>query len=198
MESFNVPQYLKVSWIYELPIGPGKALNVTGLKGKLIGGWSVTGVQSYRSGDAIQITSSGLRTDALFNGTIRPDVIAGVPQVIDKGGPVAFGTGTPYLNPAAFRQVPTTANNVPLRLGTAPRFLPNVRGPQISGESFGILKRFVFGENRNLEVRGDFANAFNRAGRGDPVGDVISPLFGRITGGAYGPRNIQLEARINF
>jgi hypothetical protein len=111
---------------------------------------------------------------------------------------VAFGTGTPYLNPAAFVQVPTTANNVPLRLGTAPRYLPNVRGPQISAESFGILKRFVFGETRNVEVRGDFANAFNRAGRGDPVGDVTSPLFGRITGAAYGPRNIQLEARINF
>jgi hypothetical protein len=50
-----------------------------------------------------------------------------------------------------------------------------------------------------VEVRGDFANAFNRAGRGrgDPVGDVTSPLLGRITGAAYGPRNIQLEARIN-
>jgi hypothetical protein len=57
-----------------------------------------------------------------------------------------------------------------------------MRGPQISGESFGILKRFIFGESRNVEVRGDFANAFNRAGRGDPVGDVTSPLFGRITG----------------
>ena len=49
-----------------------------------------------------------------------------------------------------------------------------MRGPQISGESFGILERFVFGESRNVEVRGDFANAFNRAGRGDPVGDVTS------------------------
>jgi hypothetical protein len=70
-------------------------------------------------------------------------VIMGVPQVIDQGRPVAFDTGAPYLNPAAFRQVPTTANNVPLRLGTAPRYLPNIRGPQISGESFGILKRFI-------------------------------------------------------
>lgn len=198
VESFNVPQFLKVSWIYELPIGPGKRLNITGLAGKLIGGWSVTGIQSYRSGDALQITSSGLRTDSLFNGAIRPDVIAGVSQVIDKGGSVAFGTGTPFLNPAAFAQVPRTGNNVPLRLGNAPRYLPNVRGPQISGESFGILKRFVFSENKNVEVRGDFANALNRAGRGDPVTDVTSPLFGRIIGSAYGPRTIQLEARINF
>jgi hypothetical protein len=198
VESFNIPQYLKLSWVYELPIGPGKLLNISGLAGKLVGGWTLTGIQSYRSGDALQITTSGLRTDALFNGTIRPDLITGVPIVIDAGGPVAFNTGTAYLNPAAFQNVPKTANNVPLRLGTAPRFLPNVRGPARVAESFGIMKRFAFSEKSGLEIRGDFSNAFNRAGRGNPVTDVSNPLFGRITGAAYGPRNIQLEARVNF
>jgi len=198
VESFNAPQYLKLSWVYELPIGPGKALNIQGVAGKLIGGWTLTGIQSYRSGSALQITTSNLRGDAIFNGAFRPDLITGVPIVIDKGGPVAFGTGTPYLNPAAFAQVPKTANNVPLRLGTAPRYLPNVRGPAMASESFGIMKRVIFSETRNVEIRGDFSNAFNRAGRGDPVTDVTSPLFGMITGARYGPRNIQLEARISF
>jgi len=146
-----------LSWVYELPIGPGKKLNIQGVAGKLVGGWTVTGIQSYRSGDALQISTSGLRTDALFNGTLRPDLIPGVPIVTDQGGPVAFGTGTQYLNPAAFAQVPKTANNVPLRLGTAPRYLPNIRGPRIVGESFGIMKRFAFTERKNLEFRGDFA-----------------------------------------
>ena len=187
-----------MSWVYELPIGPGKKLNIQGVAGKLVGGWTVTGIQSYRSGDALQISTSGLRTDALFNGTLRPDLIPGVPIVTDQGGPVAFGTGTQYLNPAAFAQVPKTANNVPLRLGTAPRYLPNIRGPRIVGESFGIMKRFAFTERKNFEFRGDFANAFYRAGRGDPVTDITNPLFGKITGAAYGPRNIQLEARVNF
>jgi hypothetical protein len=68
----------------------------------------------------------------------------------------------------------------------------------MGSESFGIMKRVNFKESRNVEIRGDFSNAFNRAGRGDPVTDVTSPLFGRITGARYGPRNIQLEARITF
>ena len=198
VESFNVPQYLKLSWVYELPIGPHKTLNVTGFAGKIIGGWTITGIQSYRSGNALQIGTSGLRGDAIFNGGFRPDLIPGVPIVTDQDGPVAFGTGTQYLNPAAFAQVPRTANNVPLRLGTAPRYLPNVRGPAIGGENFGIMKHVDFRETRNIEFRGDFSNAFNRAGRGDPVTDVTSPLFGKITGARYGPRNIQLEARITF
>jgi hypothetical protein len=198
VESFNVPQYLKLSWVYELPIGPGKKLNIQGVAGKLIGGWTLTGIQSYRSGSALQITTGGLRTDAIFNGTIRPDLIPGVPIVVDQGGPVAFGTGTQYLNPAAFAQVPKTANNVPLRLGTGPRYLPNIRGLRQVSESFGIMKRFNFTEKRGVEVRSDFANAFNRAGRGDPVTDITNPLFGKITGPEYGPRTIQLEARISF
>ena len=197
---FNIPHFFKLTWIYELPIGPGKLLNVRGAAGKVLGGWTLTGIHNYRSGNPLAISTSGLRGDtAIFNGTFRPDVVPGVPQVIYGGGPVQFGTGTPYLNPAAFAQVPKTSNNVPLRLGTAPRFLPNVHGFHQFGEDFGIMKRFVFNsEARTLELRADFLNAFNRAGRGDPNTDVTSPLFGKFTGPQRGPRNIQLEARLSF
>ena len=196
--SFNVPQFLKLTWIYELPIGAGKLINVSGVAGKILGGWNVTGIHNYRSGDALAVGTSGLRGDAIFNGGYRPDVIGGVPQVTDQGGAIAFGTGTPYLNPAAFAQIPRTAGGIPLRLGTAPRYLPNVRGPGRVSEDFGLQKRFAFTETVNIEFRADAFNAFNRAGRGNPNTDVTSPLFGRITGPAYGPRSVQLELRFNF
>ncbi len=196
--SFHVPQSFKATWIYELPIGPGKALNIGGLAGRLIGGWIATGVHNYRSGDALSITTSGPRADALFNGTIRPDLIAGVPIVIDKGGPIQFGTGTPYLNPAAFQQVPLTANGIPLRLGTAPRILPNIRGPHYSTEDFGVSKRFGFTETAYVEFKADAFNALNRAGRGNPTTNITSPQFGLITGTQQGPRSLQLSLRVNF
>ena len=173
-------------------------LNVSGVAGKIVGGWTLTGVQNYRSGAPLAIGTSGLRGDSIFNGTFRPDVVTGVPMVIYSGGPVAFNTGTPYLNPAAFAQVPKSANSVPLRLGTAPRYLPNVRGFHQFTEDFGIMKRFIFTETRSLEFRGDFSNAFNRAGRSDPETDVTSPLFGKFTSSQQGPRSIQLELRVNF
>ena len=195
---YNIPQFLKITWIYELPIGPGKRLNIPGVAGRLLGGWNVTANQQYRSGSTLGMFTSGLRGDSIFNGAFRPDVVAGVPQVIYSGGPVNYGVGTPYLNPAAFAQVAHTANNVPLRLGTAPRSLPNVRGFHQSSETFGLMKRFIFNEFRTLEIRGDFLNAFNRAGRGDPDTDVTSSTFGMFTGSQQGPRSIQLEARITF
>jgi hypothetical protein len=195
---FNVPQFLKVTWIYELPIGPGKLLNVAGIAGKILGGWRLTGIHNYRSGNALQISTAGLN-NVLFSGTLRPDWIPDVPTVIDTGKDVTFGAaGTPYLNPAAFAQIPRTPNNVPLRLGTAPRVLPNVRGPYRLSEDFGVEKKFQFTETMDVEVRADFINAFNRSGRGDPQTNITSPLFGMITSFQQGPRSIQLGARFTF
>jgi len=194
---YHVPHFLKATWIYELPIGPGKLLNLQGVAGKILGGWTITGIHNYRSGNPLRITTSGLN-NPLFSSAIRPDVVAGAPHVVYGGEALQFGTGTQYLNPAAFQQVPRTANNVPLRLGTAPPYLPNTRGFARVSEDFGLLKRFAFTEQAGLEIRADFLNAFNRAGKGDPNTDVTSALFGKITGAAYGPRNIQVGARFSF
>ena len=196
---YNVPQYLKLTWIYELPIGSSRAVDLGKVGNALVGGWRLTGIHNYRSGNALGISDSGISTNALFSPTIRPDWVTGVPTVIDTGQPVNFGrAGAAYLNPAAFARVPRTSNNVPLRLGTAPRVLPNVRGPHQFSEDLGLEKKFRFTEQMDIEVRADFINAFNRSGRGDPVTDVTSPLFGQITGFQRGPRNIQLGARFTF
>jgi hypothetical protein len=197
--AYHIPHFFKFGWVYDLPIGPGKAINIGGIAGKLIGGWTLTGGHNYRSGDPLGPSTSNVRNgDSLFNGTVRPDVIPGVPVVTYSGGPVAFGTGTRYLNPAAFANVPRTGNNVPVRLGTAPRYLPNVRGFHRFSEDFGILKKFALTEDHAVEVRADFINAFNRAGRSNPVMDVTSPLFGMFTSSQQGPRSIQMEARVRF
>src|SRR5207253_6162099 len=124
VSGFNYPQFLKVTWLYDLPIGPDKFLRVPGVAGKIIGGWRLSGIHNYRSGSPISISTSGINNAT--GGAIRPDVVAGAQVVMDAGKPVAFGTaGSPYLNPAAFTQVPATRQNVAIRLGAAPRYLPN-------------------------------------------------------------------------
>jgi len=136
----------------------------------------------------------------LFNGTIRPDWLTGVNPKIESGklDVINSANSYQYLNPAAFAAVPLSPNGVPLKLGTAPRFLPNIRGPHFFSEDFGIEKRFPFLESRAVEFRADAFNAFNRSGLANPVTDVTSPLFGRITGPQQGPRNIQLSLRVEF
>ena len=57
-----------------------------------------------------------------------------------------------------------------------------MRGPAVFGEDFGLQKKFAINEATGFELRADFFNAFNRAGRGNPVTEITDPQFGRITG----------------
>jgi hypothetical protein len=196
--SFQIPHFVKLTWIYDLPLGKGRKWLTGGVMSHVIGGWTVTGIHQYRSGDSLSISGSGPAT-TLFNGTIRPDWIQGVPVILNHDADVQTnGVGALYLNPAAFKLVPVTGNNIPLRLGTAPVRLPNVRGPAVFGEDFGLQKKFAINEATGFELRADLFNAFNRAGRGNPVTELTDPLFGRIVGSRFGPRNIQVSARFSF
>jgi hypothetical protein len=113
--------------------------------------------------------------------------------------------GTALLNPNAFVDPPASpVNSYPLRVGTAPRTLPNVRGPGHQSESLGIVKDTRINERASFQIRADMFNVFNRTGRGDPdtaLGDGLPSqggTFGLITGTMNGPRLIQFQARLNF
>jgi hypothetical protein len=197
---FNYPQFLKVTWIYELPIGPNKLINLQGLPGKILGGWQITGNHQVRSGTPLSITG-GPQTSPL--GAARLDQVLGQEIVINPDAPISFRGftgGIPYLNKAAFAPPPVSpgGRNQIARLGTLGPILPNIRGPYNLGEDLGIWKLFHFDEQRTLELRGVFLNPFNRVGRGDPVTDLSSPFFGQITGQQRGGRNIELSARVTF
>jgi hypothetical protein len=198
--SFDHPQVLRLTWIYELPFGKGRQyLNRGGVANQILGGWTLTGIQSYQSGDPLTI-ESGLDNSYLYNGDIRGDVLKGVSLRIpaDQAFDYAGGTGQAYLNPAAFAAPPTTVNGVALRLGNSGRVLGWLRGPRNPSENFGIFKRFPFREAGFVEFRCDMFNAFNRAGRGDPDTNLSDSTFGRILDVGSGPREIQLALRLTF
>jgi hypothetical protein len=190
----HVPHFLKLTWIYDLPIGPGKAIDVGGVLGQVVGGWTLTGIHNYRAGSTLAVF------DSRINGSgyaIRPNVIDGVDQVIYEGGSTDTVRGTPYLNPAAFALQPISSQGVPTAIGTAPPQL-DVRGPALFTEDFGLLKRVSAGGARSVEFRADFINVLNRSGLGGPDLDVASANFGRIFGVAQAPRRIQLSLRMTF
>ncbi|MBY0503486.1 MAG: TonB-dependent receptor [Bryobacteraceae bacterium] len=194
---YNPPQVLKITWIYALPFGRGKLVNLRGVADAVLGGWTATGIHQYRSGDPIIVSASGAN-NAIFNQSTRPDWLTDVPTIIDAGG-LNTGSGTPYLNPKAFARVPFSPNGVPTRLGTAPRVLPNIRTPAFFSEDVGVAKSVMVKERLKFEIRADAFNLFNRARRGGLVTDVSNvQLFGRLTGQQVGPRSIQAALRVEF
>src|SRR5262245_11631835 len=189
--------------IYDIPSWPrGRWLKI-GIASKVVGGWTISAIQRYRSGVPLVISTGGYEDQALFtNGGWRGDVV--LPrdqQTLATPSTVDPTNGTQYLNTAAFANPPRTSLNVPTRLGNAPRYLPDLRGFAIWSEDFSMIKQFALGfrEGTSVELRMDALNVFNRVRMGDPSTNVNDPQnFGKIFGKNGGPRNIQIGLRLNF
>jgi len=197
--SFNLPQSFKLTWVYDLPFGKGKKWDL-GWANYAIGGWKFAAIHNYLSGPSIQLGEGGVNTPPGFASNIRPDVVSSQETLGGAPSKTDVFNGTPYLNPAAFVSSPLTANGTPLRVGTAPRFLPNVRGASQLSENFRMSKRFPLwksSERQFFQLAMTWTNPFNRTSRYFQDLSVGDSNFGQLYAGGGG-KTLQLDARIEF
>ncbi len=175
----DTPHMLVLSYLYELPAGPGKKHFSNGAASKALGGWEVGGVQRYQSGTPTVLNNYGNSapfTDGGFRFSVRP----GVPLLDPNHGSFnpalptgcnedANGNFTPYgtnnfFNCAAFFD-PNSSALVTQRgyvYGNAPLILGNVRSQHYVSEDFSLIKRTTLSEKHALIFKMDIPNAFNR------------------------------------
>ncbi|MGH9328354.1 MAG: hypothetical protein ACRD2B_16925, partial [Terriglobia bacterium] len=199
VSSFNYPQMLKITWVYELPFGKGRHWVKSGIGDKILGGWTLSALQAYTSGDSLSLVTDQFTPLSPNGSTIYPEQVLGVKETVPYRGPLDSVNGNPYLNPAAFKDPPLTPiNGFAENYGTLSPYLPNIRGDAHFTESASLFKRFYIDERSYLTLRGDFFNVFNRTGLADPVTDIDNPLFGRITDVQQGPRSVQVQLQLNW
>jgi hypothetical protein len=199
--NYHYPHVAKLSWVYELPVGANKLVKLSGIVDKIIGGWQLTGIHGWRSGNPLSISTGGITLPT--GNAVRPDLVAGVPVVLNQDAGIVFRGvvgGDAYLNRAAFANPPVFAGgqNVVQRLGTVGPYLPNIRDRRLTTFDASIQKLFKFDEQRNIELRGTFLNALNMAGVGGLQTNITSPFFGQYLGQQQGPRNIEIALRFTF
>jgi hypothetical protein len=189
--------------VYESPVGSGKRFDLH-WGNWVLGGWQLAAIHNYVSGDPVAVAQSGLLIPDGFGFGIRPDIVSGQPLTLGGAASrvdVNPDFATPYLNPAAFTTSPQSASGsgVPLRVGTAPRFLPNVRGPHSMNEIFRMSKKFPFSKREGtfFGLGMTMTNPFNRTRRYIASTDVTDSLFGKLLANGGG-RTIQLDGRIEF
>jgi hypothetical protein len=76
----DVPHAFVLSYLYELPVGPGKKYLNHGVASRVLGGWQVGGVHRYQSGAPVMI-SAFASTNPYANGNFRFSQIPGVPLI---------------------------------------------------------------------------------------------------------------------
>jgi hypothetical protein len=185
------PQTLTLSWVYDLPFGPGKRfLNSSNpIARQIIGGWRIAGIQTYQSGPIIRVTTSVSNPALNVTWANRNN---NVPMTTGVGCSAynPNGSNNKYLNVGAFSDpAPFTYGNTAV--------LPNVRGCANFDEDISLQKLFSIRERIRILLSADAQNVFNRHQWTGLTTNIDTPGFGQFTG-ATGPRLLQLHARLEF
>jgi hypothetical protein len=188
LSTLNTPQILVVSYVYELPFYK----HDNSLVGHVLGGWELSGITNFQSGQSTTVTqggndpfatlannNSGLNLARGATAQIRTDLIG------DPHGPK---TAAEFFNTAAF----VTAVG---HFGTeAPG---TVLGPGFQLWDISLIKNVNFGERVGLQLRLETFNAFNHGNPSSIDTGIASKTFGQVNGW-HDPRTVQLGAKIKF
>jgi len=220
----DIPHTFVLSYLYELPVGPGKKFaKYGGALGRVVGGWEIGGVQRYQSGQPIAF-GGGTGVPG-FSGSIRLNRVPGQPLLSPTAGSFNVGqvflngcctvctenlsNGTftapagvaTYFNCAAF--IDPNPNLVvksrgSYAFGNFPRITGEVRSYRYINEDFSISKRTQIREGHSIILKAELINAFNRHVFTRPDAGPTDGSFGSSFGTIEDPRKVQFTLRYQF
>lgn len=194
------PHVVNIITSWNLPFGRGKKWMSGGsqMVDWIVGGWTVSGLQQYRSSGLIQVSAP----NTLGNGVI----FSRYKKANIGSGPIRTGADVTSLDPndPSSRWFNAAAFTIPgqYQFGNSAMFYSDFRNPYVRFENISIVKRtnFRYSENRGviLTYRADMFNIFNRTAFGGTNGTIGNANFGRVTGPQVGARAITMGLRVEF
>jgi hypothetical protein len=179
--SYNQPHTFTANYVYDLPFFKSQ----NGLVGKIAGGWEVSGITSFFSGQSFSLSQphdpwdpQGLNV-GLGISSPRPDEIAPVQKtkkVSQWFSTTSFATAVDHFGSE--------------RNGS-------LLGPGYNNWDLAAIKNIRFFERYTFQLRGEFFNAFNHESFSSVDSSLADASFGQVTAG-HSPRRIQLGGKFNF
>jgi hypothetical protein len=173
---FDIRHRFVTNFVAELPFGEGKPFAQSGVSAAVLGGWTVSGIFTGRTGRPYTVTQGSLE-----GATWVPDLV---------GDPDGNGTVDSWFNAAAFQRVPAGT------FGNAGR--NSLRGPRYMTFDMTLQRRIAFTSRVSATLRWDVFNLFDRANFGNPNSDITGNNVGTISTLAGDPRLMQFSIRIHF
>ena len=185
---FDLTHQFTVNLVYDVPFGKGKG-HSTGNKfaDYVIGNWQVNSIFMARSGQVYNVIDS---QDVANTGNVgwanyeRANLVGDPSQVSNR-------SWARYINTAAFAApaIYTYGNLGRDRMRTDPFW----------NLDMSLFRAFPIKDRLRLEFRAEGFNILNTVIYGTPNNDVSDPAnFGRMTGTANHPRQLQMGAKIIF
>jgi Carboxypeptidase regulatory-like domain len=173
---------LSFNHVLESPFGAGRRWVTQGIGSHILGGWSLSGIWTVRSGGRLTPTYSTSVSNSSGGGTQRPNRVG--PGDLASGQSIYhwFDT-TAFVAPAQF----TFGNS-----GTGILF-----GPSAFNVDLSLTRNFKLTERFGLNFRAEAFNTFNHTNFGNPNVSIGTASAGIISSAASA-RIVQLAMKLNF
>lgn len=167
---FDVRHRLVANYSWQIPLGHGKKHLDKGTAGRIVSGWTVSGISTFSSGLPFEIFTN---VDTQHTGQFaRPDFNASGSTPSSSDPRTQTGPSFAIFSLPAFGSGGNLSRN-------------HFRGPGINNSDAVLNKRVGIHERVKLDMRFEFYNLFNRVQFSQPVNFLDFPL----TGGNVTPSN---------
>ncbi len=185
---FDARHRFVVSYLWNLPVR-----KYSGVAGRLLDDWAVSGITTYQTGFPIRITSE---SDNELMNSFDFELPGEPNQVAPFKWQRPQSNGNYYFNTPASQTSIFTEAGVFGYVGSAPRTI--CCGPGISETDFALVKLIPFNEHMHMEFRAETFNVFNHTQFYNPDGDSTDGAqFGQVTQ-VKDPRLMQFALKFYF
>jgi hypothetical protein len=192
LSAFNFGYRWVSSFLYELPVGRGKAVlgNANALVQAVLGGWQLGGIFTWQGGFPISAYCASGSTYQNTDTPCRADATGVSPSLSNPTPNDWFNSGA-FVNRDGF-----VAGVGPYRFGDSGRNV--IIGPGIVELDASLQKSFTITEKSHLDFRAEFFNTPNHPIFGEPGSTIGTPTYGVIGGTALPSREIQFALKLIF
>ena len=194
---FDIRHLVNANWIYELPFGHGRLFgqNVNKWVDGAIGGWTFSGIYTYRSGLPFSTNTGSFPVGFVFDSPGVP--VGGNSNVLSGGIHNVAGSTGDTIQFFADQAAALAAFRNPFGGEIGPR--NNLRGPSFWNVDLALSKNFKLPwEGQRIQIRAEAFNAFNHNAFALPGVNINGGTFGQITSSATAPREMQFAIRWDF
>ena len=151
VDAGDIPQALVASYVYNLPIGRGKAVGsgMSRVADAVVGGWELSGIATFKDGIPLSVFGNNWNS---YGGDPRPDIV-GNPKPAHQT--ISSTVPNSWANSSAFAYAAYGT------FGTASRYLSDLRGPHYTNWDSALEKNWSIKESMRAQFRFETFNSLN-------------------------------------